>query len=145
MSQFHLFPDHPHRHTLNKGSLSPLYSRALVPHSVSQSHYYSISLFVPLVFPSRKPHFLGSSRYPSFDVNTSIPEDRTRGPCILVSSTSLMSTFDHLKGFLSAFWVGCISHARLQIHHRAIDIHTGYCFLHYLVEDLDCHLILARW
>ena len=94
---------------------------------------------------SGKPHFLVSWRSPSIDVNTSIPEDRPRGPCILVSSSSLMSSLDYLKGVLSSFMVGCVSHAQIKLHYHTIEIRTGYWFLHYLVEDLDCHLTLAHW
>ena len=112
---------------------------------MSQSRYSSISMVVPLVLLSRKPHFLGSCISPSIDVNTSIPDYRPRDIYILVSSTSLMSSLDHLKGFLSTFWVGCVSHARLKLHYRTIDIHTGYWFLHYLVEDPNCHPTLAHW
>ena len=116
---------HPYHYTFNKGSLNPLYSPAPVPHLVSQSLYYSISLVVPLVLLSRKPHCLGS-RSLSVDVNTSTLEDRPRGPCILVSFTSLMSSLDHLKGVLSAFWVGCVSCAQLQLHYHTINIQTRY-------------------
>ena len=144
MSQYHLFPGQPSRFTLNKGILSPPYSPAPVPHSVSQSHYCSISLAVPLMPLSRKPHFC-SYRSPSVDVNTSIPKDRPKGPCILVASTSLMSSLDHLKGVLSAFWVGCVSFSRLHLHYCTIKIHTGYWFLHYLVKDPCCHLKLGHW
>ena len=75
-----------------------------------------------------------SCRYPYVDVITYILEDRPRGPCILVSSTSLMSSLDHLKGVISAFQVGCVSHARIQLHYHTVEICTRYWFLHYLVE-----------
>ena len=94
---------------------------------------------------SRKPHFLGIFRSPSVEVNTSIPGDRPRSPCILVSSTSFMSSLDHLKGFLSVFWVGCVSRAQLQLHYHTIEIRTGYWFLHYLVKHLAYHPTLAHW
>ena len=140
-----MVPGHPFHHTLKKGSLIPFYSTSHVPHSVSQSPYCSTSLVIPLALLSRKPHCLGSCRSPSVDVNTSILEDRPRGPCILVSSTSLMSSLDHLKGVLSSFRVGCVSCARLQLHYHTLEIHTGYWFLPYLVEDPGCHLTLAHW
>ena len=126
MSQYHMLSCHPCRYTLNKGSLSPSYSPVHVPHLVSQSHYCSISLISPLLLLSRKPHYLGSCESPSIDVDTSIPEDIPRDICILVSSTSLINSLDHLKGVLSPFWVGFVSRARLQLHYHTIEIHTGY-------------------
>ena len=74
-----------------------------------------------------------------------IPEDRPRGICILVSLTSLMSSSDHLRGVLSASWNGCFSRAWLQLHHRTVEIHTGYWSMQYLVKDPRCHLTLAHW
>ena len=65
---------------------------------------------------------LTRGRSPSVDDNTHIPEDRTRGPCIFISLTSLMSSLDHLRGLLSASWDGCFSRARLQLHHCTVDI-----------------------
>ena len=56
-----------------------------------------------------------------------------------------MSSSDHLRGVLSASRDGCFSYARLQLHHRTIDIHTWYWFMQYLVEDPGCHLTLAHW
>ena len=145
MSPFHLLLSQPCYHTLNKGSLSPLYSPSNVPHSVSQSPDCSTSLVIPLMLLSRKHHCLVSCMSPYVDVNTSILEERPRDPCILVSSTSFMSSLDHLKGVISAFQVGCVSRARLQLHHCTVEIHTGYRFLHYLVKNPSCHLILAHW
>ena len=110
-----------------------------------QSQYFSISLVVPLTLLSRKPHFLGSYRSPSVNVNTSIPEDRPRVPCILVSSTSFMSSLDHLKWAISAFWVGCVSRALLQLHHHTVEIRTRYWSVHYFFKDISCHLTLAHW
>ena len=130
---------------MNKGSLRPLYSPAHVPPSLSQSHYCSISLVVPLALLSRKPHFLGSCRFPSINVNTFIPEDIPRGRCFQVSSTSLMSSLNHLIGVISAFWDGCVSCAQLQLLHWTIEICKAYWFVHYLVEDPGFHLTLAHW
>ena len=134
-----------YHYTLNKGSLNPLYSPAPVPHLVSQSHYYSISMVVSLMLLSKKPHCLASCRCPSIDANTSIPEDRHRGPYILVSSTSLMRSLDHLKGVVSSFWVGCVSHAWLQLHYHTVEIRTGYWFFHCLVKYPICHPTLTHW
>ena len=102
-------------------------------------------MVIPITLLSRKYHCLVSCRSPSVDVNTSITEDRTRGPCILVSFTSLMSSLDHLRGVLNAYRDGCFSRARLQLHHRTVEIRTGYWSVQYLVEDLGCHLTLAHW
>ena len=106
---------------------------------------YSTYLVIPLALLSRKHHFLVSYKSPSLNVNRSIPKDRPRGPCILVSSTSLMSSMDHLKGVLSSFRVHCVTCAWIQLHHLTIEIHTRYWFLHYLVKDPSCHLTLAHW
>ena len=75
---YHFLPGHPYHHTINKGILIPSYWCSPVPHSVSQSHYCSIYLGVPLMLLSRKPHLLGSCKYPSVDINTSVLEDRPR-------------------------------------------------------------------
>ena len=60
---------------------------------------------------------LTRGRSPSVDNNTHIPEDRPRGPCTLVSLTSVMSSLDHLRGVLTASRDGCFSCAWLQLHH----------------------------
>ena len=86
-----------------------------------------------------------SCRSPSVNINKSIPEDRPRGPYILVSFTLLISSFDHLRGVISASQGGCVSCARLQLHHRVIYICTKYLSMHYLIEDPDCHMTLAHW
>ena len=99
----------------------------------------------PSCFWSRKHHALIRGRSRSIDDNTHIPEDRPRGPCILVSLTSLMSSLDHLRGVRSASRDDCFSHAWLQLHHRTVEIHTGYWSVQYLVEDPGCHLTLAYW
>ena len=39
----------------------------------------------------------------------------------------------------------CISRARLQLHHRTVEICRGHWSIHYLVEDPGCHLTLAHW
>ena len=54
---------------------------------------------------------LTRGRSPSVDDNTYIPEDRPRGPYIVVSLTSLMSSLDELSGVLSDSWDGFVSHA----------------------------------
>ena len=36
-----------------------------------------------------------------------------------------MSYVDHLRGVLRASWDGFFSRARLQLHHRTVDIRTG--------------------
>ena len=38
-----------------------------------------------------------------------------------------MSSLDHLRGVLSASWDGCFLCARLQLHHRTVEIRTGFC------------------
>ena len=91
MSQFHLLPSQPQHHTLNKGILSPSYS----PFPCSPIQYVSPQIVPHLWLSPRAPiqgHIIAliSCRSPSVDVSTSIPQDRPRGPCILVSSTSLM-------------------------------------------------------
>ena len=138
MSQFHLLPGQPCHHTLKKGILSPLYSPAPIPpFNMSVPRLFHIFSYPPHASSQGKMIALISCRPPFFDVNTSIPEDRPRGPCILVSSTSLMSS--------NAFWVGCVSHARLQLHYCTVEIRIGYWFLHYLVKDPSCHLTLEHW
>ena len=67
----------------------------------------STDCFTPFGYLPRAPGqgnviSLNRGRSPSVDTNTHIPEDRPRGPCILVSLTSLMSSLDHLRGVLSA-------------------------------------------
>ena len=121
MSQFHFLPGLPCHHTLNKGSLSlplPPYPFSvfpfppLPPNSVSQS----VDCFTPFGYLPHAPGqgniiALTRGRSPSVDANTHIPEDRPRGPCTLVSLTSLMSSLDHLRGVLSASRDGRFSHA----------------------------------
>ena len=80
----------------------------------------------------------------SADDNTYIPEDRPRGPCILVSLTSLMSSLDNLRGVLSASRDGCFSRARPQLHHRTVEIRTGYWSMQYF-EDPIYNLTIAHW
>ena len=63
---------------------------------------------------------------------------------MLVSSTSLMSPMEQLKEFFSSFRVGCVSCARIQLHHHTIEIRIGYWSMQYLVEDPGCHLTLAH-
>ena len=149
MSQFHLLPGMPCHHTLNKGSLSLLHSpypcSTLPPHSVGQSADCLTSFgYLPRASGQGNTITLTKGRSPSVDENTHIPEDRPRDPCILVSLTSLMVSLDHLRGVLSASRDGCCSHARLQLHHRTVEIRTGYWSMQYLVEDPGCHLSLAH-
>ena len=115
MSQFHLIPGPPYLHTLNKGSLSLLHSLCPCstlrpPDSVGQSLDCLTSFgYVPLASSQGNIIALTSGRSLSIDDNTCIIEDRPRGPCILVSLTSLMSSLDHLRGVLSASRDGCFS------------------------------------
>ena len=156
MSQFHLLPSQPCRHTMNKGYLSPPYSLVPIPpFSVPVPHpiYYSFSVprlshnFDYHPYASRQGNIIAliSCKSPSVNINTSIPEDRPRGPYILVSLTSLMSSLYHLRGFLSASQDSCFSHAQLQPHHRTVEIRTGYWSMHYLIEYPSCDLTLSRW
>ena len=62
----------------------------------------------------------------------------------MLSLTSLMHSSDHLRGALSASQDGCFSRARLQLHHRTIEIRIGYWSVQYLVKDPRCHLTLAH-
>ena len=139
-------PGSPCHHTLNKGIL-------ILPHSPCP--YSIISLPIPLHLVGQSadcltpfgylPHVssqgntisLTRGRSPSVNDNTHIPEDRPRGPCTLVSLTSLMNSLDHLRGVLSASRDGCFSRARLQLHHHTIEIRTRYWYVHYLVEEPD--------
>ena len=132
--KFHLLPSPPCHHTLNKGSLSlptpapvQIFPSPPLPHSVSQS----VDCFTPSSYLPRAPDqgniiSLARGRSPYVDTNTHILEDRPIGPYILVSLTSLMSSLDHLRGILSACWDGCFSRARLQLHHRTVEIRTGF-------------------
>ena len=97
------------------------------PNLVSQF----VDCFTPFGFLPHAPGqgniiSLARGRSPSVDANTHILEDRPRGPYTLVSLTSLMSSLDHLRGVLSASRDGCFSRARLQLHHRTIEIRTGF-------------------
>ena len=141
----------PWCHTLNKGSLSLLHSLcpcstlSLPPHSVGQSADCLTSFgYLPCTSGQGNTIALTRGRSPSIDDNTHIPEDRPRGPCILVSLTSFMSSLDHSRGVLNASWDGCFSCARLQLHHRTVEIRTGYMSIQYLVKDPGCHLTLAH-
>ena len=97
MSQFHLFPSSPCRHTLNKVSLSPLHfpCPCFTPSSVNGSvlrlsHIFQLS---PSRFWSRKHHFLDQG-------HVSLCKQQhmySRGPCILVPLSTLMSSLDHLE------------------------------------------------
>ena len=114
MSQFHLFPGHPCHHTLNKGSLSPTYSPTPVPPlRVSVPRLVHIFAYPPRTSSQEHIIALISCRSPFLDINTSILEDRPKGPYILVLLTSLMSSFDQLTGALSTSRDGCVSRARL--------------------------------
>ena len=117
-------------------SYSKLWSAPILSHNFG---------YLPHTFIQGNTIAFINCRSPSVDENTSIPEDRPKGSCILVSLTSLMSSLDHLRGVLSASHDGCVSRAQLQLHHRTVEIHTGYWSLQYLVEDLGCHLTLAHW
>ena len=132
-----MLPGLPCRHALNKGSLSlplPPTPVQLFPfpfptphHSVGQPAYCLTSLSsLPHAFGQGNTISFTRGRSPSVDANTHIPEDRPRGPCILVSLTSLMSSLDHLRGVLSASRDGFFSRARLQLHHCTVAIHIGF-------------------
>ena len=146
MSQFHLLPGQPCHHTLNKGSLSPPYSTAPIPpFSVPflwLSHTFD---YPPRASCQGNIIALISCRSCSIDINTSIPVDGLRAPRILVSLTLLMSSLDHLRGVISASRDGRFSRAWLQLLHHTVEICTRYWSVHYLVEDLGCHLNLAHW
>ena len=117
----------------------------LLPHSVGQSSNCLTSFgYLPRTSGQGNTISLASYRSPSINDNIHIPNDRPIGPCILVSLTSLMSSLYHLRGFLNASQDGCFSRARLQLHHRTVEIHTRYWSMHYLVEDPGCHLTLAH-
>ena len=62
----------------------------------------------------------------------------------MVSLTSFMSSLDHLTGVLGASQDGCFSPARLQLHHRTVEIRTGYWSVQYLVKEPGCHLNLVH-
>ena len=116
------------------------------PHSVGQSADCLTPFgYLPCASGQGNIIALTRGRSPSINENTYILEDRPRGPCILVSLTSSMSSLDHLRGVLSASRDGLVSHARLQPHHRTIEIHTGDWSIHYLVEYHGFHLTLAHW
>ena len=90
-----------------------------------------VDCFTPFSYLPRAPsqvNIIALTRGRSLSVNdnTYILEDRPRGPYILVSLTSLMSSLDHLRGVLSASRDGCFSLAQLQLHHRTIEIRTGF-------------------
>ena len=146
-----MLPGPPYHPTLNKGSLSLLHSpfpcSTLLPHPhlVGQSSYFLTSFgYLPHAFGQGNTISLTTGRYPFFDDNTCILEDRHRSRCILVSLTSLTSSLDHLRGVLSASRDGCFSHARFQLHHRTGEIRMGYWSVQYLVEYPRCHLTLAH-
>ena len=127
MSQFHVMPGQPYRHTLKKGSLSPPYSPSLIPpFSVSVPRLSHTFDYPPRASCQGNIIALISCRSPSVDINTYIPDYRPRGPCILVSFTLLMRSLDHVRGVISASWGGCVSCARLQLHHRTIEVRTGF-------------------
>ena len=133
--KFHLLPSPPYHHTLNKGILSPPHSPCPYsinplpspPHSVGQSAYCLTPFgYLPRALGQGNIIALTRGRSPSIDDNTHILEDIPKGPCTLVSLTSLMSSLDHLRGVLSASRHGCFSHARLQLYHRIVEIRIGF-------------------
>ena len=125
MSQFHLLLGQPCRHTLNKWSLSPSYSPSPVPpFSVSVPWLFHIFCYPPHASGQGSIIALTRGRSPSVNDNTHIPKDRARRTYTLVSLTSLMSSLDHLRGFLSSSRDGSLSCAWLQLHRCIIEIHT---------------------
>ena len=127
-SQLHMLLDHPHHRTLNKGSLSPptLLAQLFPPVYHPCHQYYHISI-LHLALLSRKHHFLDSCRSPSVDDNSSILEDRPRGPCALDPSPSVVSAY-------GPFWEESLLPLRLVVSHM-FDFSTLFASLR-IAQDI---------
>jgi len=137
--QFHMLPDHPRHHTLNKGSLSPPTLLAqFVPtvyHPYHQFYHSSVCTSrscqgnIIALIVAGLPLSTTAPLFQRID-----PEALRLGP-ITICGECLRTI---LRGVIIASPNGCFSHARLQYLIRIVENRAGFiCPFHFVSKTPD--------